>query len=318
MRKSKILITGATGFVGSLLVKKLEEIGIAYIAHSRSSNASLDSNRYVGDIGPDTDWTSVLSGVDVVIHLAARVHVMNDDSTDPLVEFRKVNVEGTLNLAMQSSIASVKRFIFISSVKVNGESTTGLNVFLEDSHSTPEDAYGVSKLEAETGLQSIASETGMEVVIIRPPLVYGAGVKANFLSLLKLSATHLPLPFGSINNRRSMIYIGNLVDFIIKCTHHSAAANQKFLISDGEDVSLRFLITLIRSEFGVSPRLLPFPIALFILVGICTGKRQVVDRLVGDLQVDSSKARTLLDWQPPFSLADGIAATVQDFKNRKK
>lgn len=318
MRSTKILITGATGFVGSLLVKKLEEIGLSYIAPSRSFDASLDLSQYVGDIGPDTDWISVLSGVEVVIHLAARTHIMSNEAIDPLAEYRKINVDGTLNLAMQSATAGVKRFIFISSVKVNGESTTGGDAFVEGRPSTPEDAYGISKLEAEMGLQAISNETGMEVVIIRPPLVYGAGVKANFLNLIKLSTTRLPLPFGSINNRRSMIYVGNLVDFIFKCIDHPAAINQIFLVSDGEDVSLRYLITLIRSEFGNSSRLLPIPIALFKLVGICSGKKHVIDRLVGDLQVDSSKSRNLLGWVPPYSVEEGIAATVQDFKNRNK
>ena len=317
MNSSKILVTGATGFLGSLLVVRMKENGLSCISAVRDSTA-IHPQICVGEIGPKTDWTSALVGVDVVIHLAARAHVMVDEEVDPLAIYRRVNVGGTENLAKQSATAGVKRFIFISSVKVNGESTTGFEAFSESHLAAPEDPYGLSKLEAEDGLRQVAKETGMEVVIIRPPLIYGVGVKANFLSLLKLASTPFPLPFGSIDNRRSMIYAGNLVDFIIKCVDYPAAANQTFLISDGDDVSLRSLITLMRSEFGRPPRLFSIPIALFKLVGLCMGRKHMVDRLVGDLQIDSSKARNLLKWEPPYSVERGIAATVQDFKDRSK
>src|SRR5690606_19501036 len=211
-----------------------------------------------------------------------------------------------------------KRFVYISSIKVNGESTTSMAAFTETDSAKPEDPYGVSKHEAEEGLRLLAQETGLEVVIIRPPLVYGPGVKANFLSLIKLSATKLPLPFGAVNNHRSMVYVGNLVDLIVRCINHPAAANQTFLVSDGEDVSLRNLVTYIRLCFGRSPRLLPVPVGLFKLAGALTGKRGVVDRLVGDLQVDSTKARALLEWAPLFTVTQGIEATVADFMSKDK
>ncbi|MDM9654043.1 SDR family oxidoreductase [Pseudomonas wenzhouensis] len=291
-----VLLTGSTGFIGSALLaelKKLPEFRVVCAVRSAVSPAS-DDVVVVGNIDGATDYSAALNGVDVVVHAAARAHIMRDEVSDPLAEYRKVNVEGTLNLAKQAVAAGVKRFVYISSVKVNGESTTGLSAFTEEDSAKPEDPYGVSKQEAEEGLRLLAQETGLEVVIIRPPLVYGPGVKANFLSLLKLSATGLPLPFSSVNNNRSMVYVGNLVDLIVRCIDRPAAANQTFLVSDGEDVSLRKLVTYIRLCLGRSPRLLQVPVGLFKLAGALTGKLGIVDRLVGDLQVDSSKVRTLL------------------------
>ncbi len=318
--KNCILLTGSTGFVGSALLaelKKLPDFRVVAAVRSAASPAS-DDVVVVGNIDGTTDYSAALNGVDVVVHAAARAHIMRDEVADPLAEYRKVNVEGTLNLAKQAVAAGVKRFIYISSIKVNGESTTGLSAFTEADSAKPEDPYGVSKREAEEGLRLLAQETGLEVVIIRPPLVYGPGVKANFLSLVKLSATGLPLPFGSVNNHRSMVYVGNLVSFIIHCIRHPAAANETFLVSDGEDVSLRNLVTYIRLCFGRSPRLLPVPVGLFKLAGALTGKRGMVDRLVGDLQVDSSKARSLLGWVPPYTVEQGIAATVADFMSKEQ
>lgn len=317
--KNCILLTGSTGFVGSALLaelKKLPDFRVVAAVRSAASPAS-DDVVVVGNIDGTTDYSSALNGVDVVVHAAARAHIMRDEVSDPLAEYRKVNVEGTLNLAKQAVAAGVKRFVYISSIKVNGESTTGLPAFTESDSVKPEDPYGVSKQEAEEGLRLLAQETGLEVVIIRPPLVYGPGVKANFLSLLKLSATGLPLPFGAVNNHRSMVYVGNLVSFIIRCIQHPAAANQTFFVSDGEDVSLRNLVTYIRLCLGRSPRLLPVPVGLFKLAGALTGKRGMVDRLVGDLQVDSSKARSLLGWVPPYTVEQGIAATVADFMSKE-
>jgi nucleoside-diphosphate-sugar epimerase len=315
-----VLLTGSTGFVGSALLaelKKLPEFQVVSAVRSAVSPAS-DDVVVVGNIDGTTDYSSALNGVDVVVHAAARAHIMRDEVSDPLAEYRKVNVEGTLSLAKQAVAAGVKRFVYISSIKVNGESTTGLPAFTESDSVKPEDPYGVSKQEAEEGLRLLAQETGLEVVIIRPPLVYGPGVKANFLSLLKLSATGLPLPFGAVNNKRSMVYVGNLVDLIVRCIDHPAAANETFLVSDGEDVSLRNLVTYIRLCLGRSPRLLPVPVGLFKLAGALTGKRGMVDRLVGDLQVDSSKVRTLLGWVPPYTVEQGIAATVADFMSKDK
>lgn len=318
--KNCILLTGSTGFVGSALLaelKKLPDFRVVAAVRSAASPAS-DDVVVVGNIDGTTDYSAALNGVDVVVHAAARAHIMRDEVADPLAEYRKVNVEGTLNLAKQAVAAGVKRFVYISSIKVNGESTTGLSAFTEADSAKPEDPYGVSKYEAEQGLRLLAQETGLEVVIIRPPLVYGPGVKANFLSLVKLSATRVPLPFGSVNNHRSMVYVGNLVSFIIHCIRHPAAANETFLVSDVEDVSLRNLVTYIRLCFGRSPRLLPVPVGLFKLAGALTGKRGMVDRLVGDLQVDSSKARSLLGWVPPYTVEQGIAATVADFMSKDK
>ncbi len=315
---TKVLLTGSTGFVGSALLTELQELPSFRVVAAVRSTAASDGVMVVGSIDGTTDYSSALNGVDVVIHAAARAHIMRDEVADPLAEYRKVNVDGTLNLAKQAAAAGVKRFIYISSIKVNGESTSLLPAFAETSAVAPEDPYGVSKHEAEEGLRSLAQETGLDVVIIRPPLVYGAGVKANFLSLVKLSATGLPLPFGSVNNKRSMVYVGNLVSFIICCAQHPAAANQTFLVSDGEEVSLRNLVTYIRLGLRRSPRLVPVPIWLFKLAGTFTGKRDVVERLVGDLQVDSSKARSLLGWVPPYTVEQGIAATVADFMSKDK
>jgi nucleoside-diphosphate-sugar epimerase len=315
-----VLLTGSTGFLGSVLRRKLEQSSnnsITCVVRKRTQDIAQCSIE-IGNINGTTDYSEVLIGKEFVIHAAARAHIMKDEVDNPLLEYRDVNVLGSENLARQAAAAGVKRFIFISSVKVSGESTTGGKPFREGAAPVPEDPYGQSKYEAEESLKRIAAATGMELVIIRPPLVYGPGVKANFLSLIKLAATGFPLPFGSINNSRSMIYVGNLVEFIIRCIVHPKAANQTFLISDGQDVSLRYLISLIRSEFGCSPRLLSIPIVLFKLVGICTGKKHLMDRLVGNLQIDSSKARKLLGWMPPYTVEEGIAATVQDFKNRNK
>jgi len=318
--KSKILLTGSTGFVGSALLaelKTLPDFRVVSAVRSAASSASYDVVA-VGSIDGTTDYSSALNSVDMVVHAAARAHIIRDEVADPLAEYRKVNVEGTLNLARQAVAAGVKRFVYISSIKVNGESTRGLSAFTEVDAAKPEDPYGVSKHEAEEGLRLFARKTGLEVVIIRPPLVYGPGVKDNFLSLVKLSATGLPLPFYSVDNKRSLLYVGNLVDLIIRCIHHPSAANETFLVSDGDDVSLPSLLTMMRSAMGRSARLVPVPVGMFKLAGALTGKRGLVDRLVGDLQVDSSKARSLLGWVPPYTVEQGIAATVADFLSKEQ
>ena len=314
-----ILLTGSTGFVGSALLHELQKLSgysVICAARKKASDVVYPSVE-VGNIDSETDYSEALIGKDVVIHPAARAHIMKDEVADPLAEYQKVNVAGSENLARQAAAAGVKRFIYISSVKVSGESTSGKVPYTESMTAAPEDAYGQSKYEAEEALKKIAEETGMELVIIRPPLVYGPGVKANFLSLLKLSKLSVPLPFGLVNNQRSMIYRENLVDFIIQCIDHPNAANQTFLISDGHDLSLSNLIRTIRKAMNKPAWLLPVPISLFKLAGKLTGKTAVVDRLVGDLQVDSSKAQRLLGWKPPYTVEEGIKATVADFNNRK-
>ena len=313
-----VFLTGSTGFVGSALLSELQKSpGYRVVCALRSAvSPASDDVVVVGNIDGTTDYSSALNGVDVVVHAAARAHIMRDEVSDPLAEYRKVNVEGTLNLAKQAVAAGVKRFIFISSIGVHGLNSS--RPFKETDTESPHDAYAISKYEAEQGLRKLANETGLEVVIIRPPLVYGGAAPGNFRSLINLASKPVPLPFGAVNNHRSMVYVGNLVSFIIRCIQHPAAANQTFLVSDGEDVSLRNLVTYIRLCLGRSPRLLPVPVGLFKLAGALTGKRGVVDRLVGDLQVDSTKARTLLEWVPPFTVSQGIEATVADFMNKDK
>lgn len=315
----EILLTGASGFVGQALLPRLAGVEESRVtATSRSDCQVPDGVSFVRqDLADSEELADMLAGKQVVIHTAARAHIMQDDAADRLAEYRKVNVQATLNLARQAAAAGVNRFIFISSVKVNGETTTGRSPFVETDLPTPEDPYGISKLEAELALRELSQETGMEIVIIRPPLVYGAGVKANFRSLMALSAKRLPLPFRMVRNARSMIYVGNLIDFVICCIEHPAAANQTFLVSDGDDLSLSGLISRIRTVMGRPAWLLPIPVLLFRLAGVATGKRSVVDRLVGDLQVDSTKARKLLGWTPPFSVQQGIETTVADFIARK-
>lgn len=312
-----IALTGASGFVGGALARQLAGAKYRLYPIFRTIDESSPLNAIaVGNIDEETDYSEVLSKVNVIIHSAARAHVMNEQATDSLAEYRKVNVAGSENLARQAAAAGVKRFIYISSIKVSGESTSGKVAYTELMAAAPEDAYGQSKYEAEEVLKEIAEETGMELVIIRPPLVYGPGVKANFLNLLRLSKLSAPLPFGLVNNQRSMVYVGNLVDFIIRCTDHPSAANQTFLISDGQDLALSYLIETIRTDMNKPALLFPVPIWLFKLAGKLTGKADVVDRLVGDLKVDSSKAQQLLDWTPPYTVEQGIKATVADFNSR--
>ena len=237
---------------------------------------------------------------------------MDDRSVHPLAEFRKSNVEGTLNLARQAASAGLRRFIFISSIKVNGESTSAGRYFCPFDAPAPEDPYGISKMEAERGLMQLASETGMEVVIIRPPLVYGPGVKGNFASLIKLMGKGLPLPLGAINNKRSLVGIDNLVDLIIRCIDHPAAANQVFLAGDGEDLSTTELLRGLAEAMGRAARLIPVPAALLSLGATLLGKRAVAQRLLGSLQVDISKTRQLLGWEPPVSVKEGLRRCVRD------
>ena len=265
----------------------------------------------VGAIDAETQWSEALRGIDTVVHLAARVHVMNDASENPMAEFRRINVAGTLNLARQAAAAGVKRFVFISSVKVNGERTAPGRPFTETDAPNPQDAYGQSKHEAEQGLRLMAEDTGMEVVIIRPPLVYGPGVKANFAALMRAVQRGWPLPLGAVHNQRSLVALDNLVDFIVTCITHPKAANQTFLVSDGQDLSTTELVRGMAKAAGVPARLLPVPVWALQAAGALLGKGDAVQRLCGNLQVDISKARQLLGWVPPVSVEEGLKMAMR-------
>ena len=312
---SSTLVTGANGFVGKALCAELSRKGYSVRAVVRAKvtlkeNAEVVSVQEVDGI---TDWSATLSNVDTIIHLAARVHIMDDNAINPLMEFRKVNVEGALNLAEQAAKAGVRRFIFISSIKVNGERTEMDRPFTENDAPNPQDAYGISKLEAEQGLLKIAQQTDMEVVIIRPPLVYGAGVKANFANMMQIIARGIPLPLGAIYNKRSFVYLENLVNLILHCIAHPAAANQVFLVSDGHDLSTTELLRKCALALGKKPMLIPIPQKLIEVSASLLGKKMVAQRICGNLQVDISKAKTLLGWVPPASVEDSLKATVLGF-----
>ena len=314
MTKEKLLVTGATGFVGSCVCKSAEK---TFSVHPAVRSKGIGAGGIaVGDITLATDWRKALEGVHAVVHLAARVHVMDDDAEDPLAAFRRVNVEGTVNLARQAVRAGVKRFVFLSSVKVNGESTYSGRPFTPKDPAAPQDPYAVSKQEAELELYRMAAETGLEVMVIRPPLVYGPGVKANFLRLMKTVHKGLPLPLGLVRNKRSLVAMDNLVDLIITCVDHSAAAGQTFLVSDGEDLSTPDLIRKLAYAMGRPARLLPVPPALLRLGGKMTGKTAEVDRLIGSLQVDISHTCDTLGWRPPVSVDDALWETGRDFVAR--
>lgn len=304
------LVTGANGYVGRELCARAVAQGRQVRACVRSTTDVPDhdmSTVAVGDIHEATDWSAALNGCPAVIHLAARVHVMNELASDPLREFRRTNVEGTMHLARQAASAGVRRFVFVSSVKVNGESTTSGHPFTAADAPAAQDAYGISKWEAEQGLRQIAADTGMEVVIVRPPLVYGPGVKANFASLMHAVQRGIPLPLGLVtSNRRSLVALDNLVDLLMTCIQHPAAANQTFLVSDGEDLSTAALIRRMGQAMGKPARLLPVPPALLQLGAAAVGKRSVAQRLLGNLQVDIAHTRTTLGWTPPVSVDEGL------------
>ena len=294
-----ILVTGANGFVGSALCACLSKNGAAVRAvvrtlHSYSGGVETVE---IGSLSSKTDWTAPLRGINQVVHLAARVHVMNDKSADPLEEFRKVNVDAMINLANQAAAAGVKRFVFLSSIKVNGESTQLGCPFTADDIPRPQDPYGVSKYEAEPELCNIAEQTGMEVVIIRPPLVYGAGVKANFASMMQIIQRGVPLPLASVTgNQRSLVALGNLVDLIVVCINHPAAANQTFLVSDDEDVSTTELLKRMGLALKKPAKLFYVPILLLQFGAALLNKSEIYQRLCGSLQVDITKTKELLNW----------------------
>jgi nucleoside-diphosphate-sugar epimerase len=304
----KLLLTGPTGFLGSRLATVLHykpDVNFTAVVRRRIEIPAAHIVEVQG-LDASTDWSAALSDQKVVIHAAARAHIMKDEVADPLAEYRRVNVDGTLNLARQAAAMGVKRFIFISSIKVNGELTYPGKAFTEEDPAAPEDAYGISKWEAEQGLWQIQRETGMEVVIIRPPLVFGPGVKGNFASMIRLVEKGLPLPLGAIDNQRSLVALDNLVDLIITSIDHPAAANQVFLAGDGEDLSTTELLRGVARAMGKPARLIPVPPSLLMLGATVLGKQAVAQRLLGSLQVDISKARRLLGWQPPVSVEEGL------------
>jgi nucleoside-diphosphate-sugar epimerase len=306
----KALVTGGNGFVGDAIWQRLNTMNSVQAVRSvRRADAYTDAGASVvavGDLCAQTDWSIALAGVDAVVHTAARVHVMAETTANPLDEFRRVNVQGTLNLARQAATAGVRRFLFVSSIKVNGEATQLGVPFKAGDTSAPLDAYGVSKMEAEQGLRQIAAQTGIEVVIIRPPLVYGPGVKANFAAMMRWLRRGILLPLGAIHNQRSLVALDNLVDLIVTCLTHPAAANQTFLVSDGEDVSTTELLRRMGQALGRPARLIPVPASWLKLAATLVGKQDMAQRLCGSLQVDIEKTRHLLGWTPPLSLDEGL------------
>jgi len=311
-----ILVTGATGFIGLAFVERLARDRVTVRAVVRRSGSQMPANVQsvqVADLAPDTAWGPTLVNVDVVIHLAARAHVMRDTAMDPLAEFRRVNVQGTLNLARQAAAVGVRRFVFVSSIGVNGAESFEQPFAAED-EVAPHSPYAVSKFEAEQGLQVLATETGMEVVIIRPPLVYGPGAPGNFGSLMRWLQLGIPLPLGAIHNQRSLVALDNLVDLIVTCLTHPAAANQTFLVSDGEDVSTTELLRRMGQAMGCPARLIPVPASVLKAAAALLGKRDMAQRLCGSLQVDIQKTRQLLGWNPPLTLDQGLKKAAEGFR----
>lgn len=312
----RLLVTGATGFVGSAIQQRIITDGQYDLTIAARRNVTVpNAVRFVSvaDLAAETDWSDALQGVDVVIHSAARVHVMNDGLVDPLAEFRKVNVDGTLRLARQAVAVGVKRFVFVSSIKVNGESTESRAPYTADAQPYPVDPYGISKYEAEQGLLSLAQETGLEVVIVRPVLVYGPGVKANFRSMMKWVNRGVPLPLGAIHNKRSLVALDNLVDLILTCVKHPSAANQVFLVSDGKDLSTTEMLQELGVSMNKPARLLSINMTWLNLIFRLLGRSGFSQRLCGSLQVDIQKNWDLLGWTPPVSIKDAMEKTTRAY-----
>ncbi|WP_439589613.1 UDP-glucose 4-epimerase family protein [Hydrogenophaga sp.] len=312
MSTRRILLTGGTGWVGGALLKALRERRHDTLAGVRAASAHADAQSVLmGSIDETFLWPKELDDREVVVHLAARVHVMKETTSDPLQAFRAVNTSGTLRLARLAAQAGVQRFVFVSSIKVNGESTPPGVPFGPVEAAAPSDPYGRSKWEAEQGLRELAMETGMEIVIVRPPLVYGPGVKANFHSLMRAVCRGIPLPLASVTgNRRSLVALDNLVDLLITCVEHPAAANETFLAGDGEDLSTAGLLRRLGIAAGRPARLYPVPTKLIETGAALLGKRDIAQRLLGSLQVDITHTRETLGWTPPISVDEGLRRAV--------
>jgi nucleoside-diphosphate-sugar epimerase len=322
----RVLVTGANGFVGRYVCRKLIASGFSPVAgvrdlriwpELRQAIPELNEVSLLGDLSVNPNLRDSLSGASIVVHLAARVHVMSESARDPLREFREVNVNGTKSIALAAVAAGVRRFIFVSTVKVHGESTSG-HPLCEDTPSSPEDPYAISKWEGEEALRAVAAETGLEVVIARPPLVYGPGVRGNFLRLIKLVDLAMPLPWPKGANCRSMIGADNLADFLVRCVDHPQAAGQSFLVKDSEDISTRKLMTRLARFLSRPLRLFPAPEPLIRLAAKIASKQEMVSRLLDSLVIDSGRAQRLLEWVPPMTLDEGLAATARWYRQPRQ
>lgn len=311
----KVMVTGTSGFVGNATCARLVMQGMNVVGTMRHLPAQplpgVDY-RIISDLSRDTDWCEVLKGVDTIVHCAARVHVMRETAADPLQEFRRINVAWTGRLARLAALQGVRRFVYVSSIKVNGEET--VVPYTDQDPPKPQDPYGASKWEAEQALDQISTKTGIETVVVRSPLVYGPGVRGNFLQLLNILRQGIPLPLASIRNRRSLVYLGNLVDALVRCMQDPRAAGRTYLVCDGEDLSTPELVRRLGVAMGSRVCLWPCPTSLLYLMGQAAGKRRVIDRLVGSLQVNSSKIQTELEWHPPFTVDTGLSKTAAWFR----
>lgn len=311
--KTGVLVTGANGFLGRAVSARFREHPGAVRLAVRTRAGSNEATVAIGDIHGATDWRAALEGVDVVVHLAARVHVMRDAHADPLGAFRHVNVDGTRQLAEQAAAAGVRRLVFVSSIKVNGERTRLGAPFRPDDPAHPQGPYAQSKLEAERALSDVSAASGLEVTTVRAPLIYGPGVRANFLAMMRWMHRGLPLPLASVANRRSLVFVDNFADLLFSCATHPAAANQIFLAADGEDLATPDLLCRLARALGVRPRVFPFPLAVLRSMARAIGRSAELDRLCESLQVDITKTRSMLGWTPPHSVDDALQRTARAF-----